>query len=271
MASATDPSAAAGSSPVLAGRYLLGPVLGRGGAADVYRADDQLLSRAVAVKVLRESAEDPSSRDRFIHEARTLAQLSHVAIVTVLDAGFTDERPYLVLELVGGSTLEQVGGGVPLPLDRVGRIGAQVADALEHAHQAGVVHRDIKPSNVLIGADDQVKVADFGIARLIGDTVRHTQTGHAIGTAAYLSPEQVTGGDLSGAVDIYSLGLVLIEALTGERAYPGPPTEAALARLHRSPVVPRHVPDAWQRLLSAMTATAAAERPDAGTVAAALR
>ena len=114
-----------------------------------------------------------------------------------------------------------------------------MADALAYAHAQGIVHRDVKPANVLLGTDRQIKLADFGIARLIGDTVRHTQTGHAIGTAAYLAPEQVRGDELTTAADVYSLGLVLLEALTGQRAYPGTPTEAALARLTRAPQHPR--------------------------------
>ena len=208
---------------ILGDRYLLGEVIGRGGMADVYRATDQLLSRPVAIKVLRETADDETDRRRFTAEATTLARLNHVNLVMVLDAGITAEQPYLVMELVEGPTLGQRTQTGPLELAEVGRIGAQMADALAYAHGAGVVHRDVKPGNVLLGSDGRTRLADFGIARLIGDTVRHTKTGHAIGTPAYLSPEQVRGDDVTPAVDVYSLGLVLLEALTGERAFPGRP------------------------------------------------
>ena len=252
---------------VLAERYDLGEVIGRGGMAEVYRATDRVLHRAVAVKVLRDTADDESDRLRFTAEARTLARLSHPGLVMVLDAGTTSERPYLVMELVEGQTLAKCCSGQPLEPARVANIGAQLADALAYAHDEGVVHRDVKPGNVLLDAADRVKLADFGIARLIGDTVRHTRTGHAIGTAAYLAPEQVQGGDISPAVDVYSLGLVLLESLTGERAFPGSPTESALARLQRQPAVPAWLPADWQRLLTAMTAQEPGHRPDARTAA----
>ena len=252
---------------VLAERYDLGEVIGRGGMAEVYRATDRVLHRAVAVKVLRDTADDESDRLRFTAEARTLARLSHPGLVMVLDAGTTSERPYLVMELVEGQTLAKCCSGQPLEPARVANIGAQLADALAYAHDEGVVHRDVKPGNVLLDAADRVKLADFGIARLIGDTVRHTRTGHAIGTAAYLAPEQVQGGDISPAVDVYSLGLVLLESLTGERAFPGSPTESALARLQRQPAVPAWLPADWQRLLTAMTALEPGHRPDARAAA----
>ena len=255
------------SETVLAERYDLEEVLGRGGMADVHRATDRVLHRAVAVKMLRDTTDDESDRLRFTAEARTLARLSHPGLVMVLDAGTTAERPYLVMELVDGQTLAQCCSGRPLDASRVAAIGAQLADALAYAHGEGVVHRDVKPGNVLLGAGDRVKLADFGIARLIGDTVRHTRTGHAIGTAAYLAPEQVQGGEITTAVDVYSLGLVLLEALTGERAFPGSPTESALARLQRQPGVPDWLPADWGRVLTAMTALAPEQRPGALEVA----
>lgn len=260
---------------LLGERYELGELLGRGGMADVFRATDTLLDRPVAVKVLRDGTDDATDRARFTAEARTLAQLSHSGLVMVLDAGVagteTADRPFLVMELVDGPTLAAELGAGPLDRERVGAIGVQLADALAYAHDRGVVHRDVKPGNVLIGPDDRVKLADFGIARLIGDTVRHTRTGQAIGTAAYLAPEQVMGRDVDGAADVYSLGLVLLEAVTGERAYPGTPTEAAMARLTRDPEVPTHLPESWQQLLHAMTATEPADRCSAAEVAERLR
>lgn len=259
------------TADVLAGRYELGEPLGRGGMADVYRGWDQLLDRAVAVKVLRDVADDATALARFQHEARTLARLFHSGLVMVLDAGITAERPFLVMELVEGPTLAARIGHGPLSLEEAGAIGVQVAEALAYAHSEGVVHRDVKPGNVLLGLDGRVKLADFGIARLVGDAVRYTRPGATIGTAAYLAPEQVQGQDVGLAADIYSLGLVLLEAVTGERTYTGPPVEAALARLATPPPVPASLPPEWRSLLSSMTALEPAHRPSAGTVAAQLR
>lgn len=266
-------SAASEATTTLGGRYEIGSLLGRGGMADVYRAADTLLDRPVAVKVLREDASDGPDRARFTAEARTLAQLSHTGLVMVLDAGIsaTSDRPFLVMDLIEGPTLSQVIAGGSLDLERVAAIGVQLAEALAYAHARGVVHRDVKPGNVLLGAEQRVKLADFGIARLIGDTVRHTRTGQAIGTAAYLAPEQVTGEPVEGPADVYSLGLVLLEALTGERAYPGTPVEAAMARLARRPEVPATLPAVWRELLESMTALDPADRPSAASVAECLR
>jgi serine/threonine protein kinase len=270
---------------VLADRYELGPLLGRGGMADVFRAEDRTLRRAVAVKVLREAAGDESDRARFVGEARTLAGLSHSGLVTVLDAGFGvadlpasdamagDDRPFLVMELVNGRTLGRVvqdwDGG--LPLEDVGSVGAQVAEALAYVHRNGVVHRDVKPGNILLGPRTRVRLADFGVARLVEDSAGHTRTGHVIGTAAYLAPEQVTGDEVSGATDVYSLGLVLLEALTGRREFLGAATEAAVARLHRDPEVPDSLPEEWRELLARMMSRDPAERPAADEVAERLR
>lgn len=258
-----DPPAAR-EPVVLNDRYELGEKLGSGGMADVYRAVDPVLGRPVAVKVLRETTENASDRARFTREAMTLAGLMHRNLVIVLDAGITAEQPFIVMELVEGTTLaHELGDRCTLPAERVALIGRQLADALAYTDARGVVHRDMKPGNVLLTAGDEVKLADFGIARLIGDTVRHTQTGHAIGTAAYLAPEQVRGDEVTAAVDVYSLGLVLLECLTGQRSYPGTPTEAALARLHRQPEIPSSVPAQWRALVGRMTALDPVQRPSA--------
>ncbi|WP_134739744.1 serine/threonine-protein kinase [Nocardioides sp. 503] len=266
-----DHSPAASSRPparLLGGRYELGAVLGRGGVADVHRATDTLLSREVAVKRLREATPSDADRARFTAEARTLAVLSHPGLVTLLDAGESEERPYLVLELVEGSTLAGLLARGPLPdPEEAARLLGTVAGALAYAHDAGVVHRDVKPGNVLLGDDGRVKLADFGIARIVGDTVRHTMTGTTVGTVGYLAPEQVSGAEITPAVDVYALGLVLLEAVTGEKAFTGSTAEAAVARLARDPHVPDTVSAPLADLVRAMTARDPAARPSAAVVA----
>jgi serine/threonine protein kinase len=256
---------------VLGDRYALEEVIGRGGMADVYRGRDLVLGRPVAVKLLRNVTADESERARFTAEARTLARLNHVGLVTVLDAGTTADQPYLVMELIEGPSLAECCTGTALDLPQVASLGTQVADALAYAHAAGVVHRDVKPGNVMLGAGGRVWLTDFGIARLIGDTARHTATGTTIGSPAYLSPEQVTGSEVTTAADIYSLGLVLLEALTGQRAYAGSPAEAALARLSTPPAISETLPPGWQHLLQATTALEPTERPSAKEIADTLR
>lgn len=252
---------------VLADRYRLGHLLGRGGVAEVYRARDLVLDREVAVKMLHETV-DESDRSRFEGEAKMLARLSHVGLVTVLDAGVSETRPFLVMELVEGQTLAAALREGPLPPDEVADIGAKLASTLAYAHEQEVVHRDVKPANVLLGPGRDPKLADFGIARLVGDTALHTKTGTTIGTPAYLSPEQVRGATVGPPSDVYSLGLVLLEALTGERAFTGTPIESAVARLHRAPGIPEDLPAGWRDLLLAMTATDSKDRPTAREAAA---
>lgn len=252
-------------------RYTLERLIGRGGMAEVYRARDRLLGRSVAVKVLRSVAVTETDRARFTAEARTLARLRHPGVVTILDAATTDDQPYLVMGLVDGGNLAAHCSASAMEPTRVASIGVQLAEALAHAHAAGVVHRDLKPGNVLLDADDRVTLTDFGIAMLMSDNTRHTTTGVTVGTAAYLSPEQVRGDEITPASDVYSLGLLLLEALTGNRVYRGTPVEAALARLTTPPAIPSTMPSPWQELLWAMTALDPTERPSADQVAASLR
>ncbi|MCW2755834.1 MAG: pknB 3 [Marmoricola sp.] len=239
--------------------------------ADVHRATDRLLHREVAVKVLRPTSTSETERARFAGEARTLAVLNHPGLVTLLDAGFDDDQPFLVMELIEGPTLaRRIQEDGPMPPAEVAVIGAQLADALACAHAAGIVHRDVKPSNILVRADGSAVLTDFGIARLLDSADQHTNPGDTIGSPAYLSPEQVTGAAPTPAVDVYSLGLVLLEALTGLRSYSGPPIEAALARLTTPPVIPGSLEVFWRDLLTRMTRREPTERPSAREVLATL-
>jgi serine/threonine protein kinase len=260
-----------GGTDVLAERYALNELIGSGGMADVYRGTDQVLGRPVALKLLREVTATAAERARFSAEARTLAQLNHPGLVTVLDAGSHGEQPYLVMEYVDGPSLAEQCDEGALPPARVAMIGARVAEALAYVHGRGIAHRDVKPSNVLLGPDGRAQLTDFGIARLIGDTARHTSTGVIIGTAAYLSPEQVRGHEVTTSSDVYSLALTLLEALTGSRTYRGSPTEAALARLTAPPVIPDSLSSTWRELLEAMTNPDPGGRPSAEDVARTLR
>ena len=200
---------------VLGGRYALGEVLGAGGMATVWRARDQVLGREVAVKVLSpQYAADPGFLARFDREARHAAGLSHPRLVTVFDCGVDETTPFIVMELVAGQTLRQVldEAGM-LPAGEAVRVAAGVCEALEVAHAAGLVHRDITPANIVL-ASGEVKVLDFGIARAEGGT-GGTGTAVVLGTAAYLSPEQASGRPAGPQADLYSLGCVLFEMLTG--------------------------------------------------------
>ncbi|MET9956779.1 serine/threonine-protein kinase [Streptomyces sp. NPDC006339] len=252
----------------VAGRYRLDELLGRGGAADVYEGEDLRLRRPVAVKVFRpDGAAD--TEERFDTEGRLLAQLQHPGLITVYDCGRDDGTPYLVMELVRGTTLRRRIAEAALTPAEACRIGAALASALAHVHRAGVVHRDVKPANILLDETGAPRLTDFGISRLLGTTAQ-TATGALVGTAAYMAPEQVLGRGAGPAADVYSLGLVLIESIKGELEYDGAPLEAAIARLHRPPVIPPDIPAAVVELLEAMTDADESRRPDARTCGRAL-
>lgn len=255
--------------PLLAERYELAELLGSGAMCEVRRAWDTRLQRHVAVKLFR-AGSDAGDALRFDNEITTLAGLSHPGLVQVHDAGATGDTSFVVLQLIEGCTLRDHIVDGPLTVDDVRRLGADLADVLAYVHAQGVIHRDIKPSNILMDVDGNAHLADFGLARLIG-TARLTRTNQLVGTAAYLAPEQVRGAEFGRPVDVYALGLVLLECLTGQREYQGSEIEAAVARLHRQPVVPDDLPADLKRLLTLMTSLSPRRRPSAAECARALR
>ena len=250
---------------VVAGRYRLEHLLARGGMAEVWQARDSLLDRPVAVKApLAHLRSRPEFMARFRREAVASAKLNHPNVVAVYDTGSDDDLgAYIVMELVPGRSLRQLmQGEEPLPVDRAVAIAAQVATALGFAHTHGVIHRDVKPANVLITPPDRVKVVDFGIAKAVqSDDL--TQTDVTLGTARYLSPEQVDGRPPDARSDIYALGVVMFEMLCGHPPFDAD-TDLALALKHLTdepplPSLSRPSVPAW---LEGVILTALAKSPD---------
>jgi len=252
-------------SPVLLGdRYRLDSLIGRGGMAEVWRATDMRLERPVALKLLGDTP--AADERRFGAEVRTLARFSHPNLIRLLDAGEHDGRLFLVMDLVEGATLASFIARGPLASWEVARVGRDVADALAYVHSEGIVHRDIKPANILINGQGVAFLADFGIARLV-DSTGLTATGLMVGTPAYLAPEQITGGQVGPEADIFALGLVLLESLTGQRPPARTFAEIAASRTLRAPEIPSSLGPGWSSLIRAMTALEPTRRPSARQVA----
>ena len=250
---------------VLSGRYELSHLVARGGMAEVYRARDQLLDRPVALKVLfPELSVDRSFVERFRREAQAAANLSHPNIVPVFDWGEDNGTYFIVMEFVDGRALSSIlRTAGPLHPDRAAEIAADVAGALSYAHRHGVVHRDVKPGNVLITEEGTIKVTDFGIARAVNTEESLTQTGAVMGTATYFSPEQAEGMGVDSRSDIYSLGVVIFEMVTGRPPFLGDtPVAVASKHVREHPPAPREINPGVPPDLEAIILKCLAKSPD---------
>jgi len=258
---------------VIHDRYRLDARIAAGGVGQVWRAADLILERPVAVKLLRpEYADHPETLARFRAEARHAGSLSHPAIAQVYDYGEAglDHSPYLVMELVDGPSLAEVLARGPLDPVRTAHVVAQAAAALDAAHRVGLVHRDVKPLNILLGPGNRVKVTDFGIAHAAGSAPL-TGNGIVMGTPAYLAPERAAGAPGLPLSDLYSLGIVAYECLTGAPPFDGTPAEVMGAHLHRPlPPLPAGVPPSLADLVTRLTAKNPAARPAAASAVAAV-
>ncbi|GAA1966042.1 serine/threonine-protein kinase [Agromyces allii] len=276
-----DPSAPAPapSAPLLLDRYRPLARIGRGGMAFVFRGRDEYLGRDVAIKVF--SGGNERDVEMYRSELRMLAALSHHGVVSIIDAGVDtsapeDPRPFLVMQLVRGTTVWERLAERPLSVREIGEIGYEVSETLEYVHAQGVIHRDITPSNIMIvnygtpHSRERAMLTDFGIAVEVDDDAFQSES--VTGTAPYLSPEQVRNQPLATASDIYSLGLVLLECFTRTRAFPGAHIPSAIARLAGPPEMPSElVPEPWRSLLQRMTATEPERRPTAAELGTEIR
>src|ERR1700751_2732606 len=248
---------------VFYGRYRIIRNLGAGGMADVYLAEDQELGRRVAIKILNDRhAADDSFIERFRREAKNAAGLSHPNIVSIYDRGEAEGTYYIAMEYLDGRSLKEliVGRG-PAPVNVALEYTRQMLAALRFAHRHGIVHRDIKPHNVLVDGEGRVKVTDFGIAR--AGTSQMTETGSIVGAAQYLSPEQARGGEVDPRSDLYSLGVVLYELLTGNTPFDGEtPVEIAMKRVSSTPKPPSKLRPDIPRELDMVVLRALAKNPD---------
>jgi serine/threonine-protein kinase len=251
---------------VVGGRYELEELVGSGGMSSVYRARDRVLERTVALKVLhRQLADDDEYVERFRREAQMVAGLVHHNIVTVIDRGADDGRPFIVFEFVGGENLKQlVEREGPLPVERALELAIQIAHGLAFAHENGYIHRDVKPQNVLLNGNGEAKVTDFGIARSLDVQHGMTQTGAVVGTSEYIAPEQAQGQHVDERTDVYSLGILVYELLTAELPFSGDNFVAvAMQHINESPPwVSERRPDVTRRLDQAVARSLAKQPED---------
>jgi len=258
------------TTSAVVGHYHLVRLVGRGGMSEVHQAVDERTGATVALKIVRSA--DPALGRRLTQEARVLEHLSHPNLVRLLDSGLVDGAAYLVMVLVEGPTLAEFvarHGTRAMRPEHTAVMGMQLAGALAYVHAQGIVHRDVKPSNILLNGDGRAMVGDFGISRLV-DASTITVAGTTLGTVAYMAPEQLEDHQVGPGADVWSLGIVLLECLTGRRVYDGPPGTVVARRLAAPVPLPADLPVAWRLLLVGMLDHRPEARLDAASVAALL-